>query len=310
MGIRSSKKGIEFSFTWLFAVIVGAFILFLAIYAATKIIQGGGAEQNTEVAKEIGVLLDPLETGFEAGVSSSISLNSETRIYNGCNNLGNFGNQKIQVSQKSFGKWTDLGLEQEFQNKYIFSGQYAEGKTFLIFSKPFDFPFKAGDLIYLAPSSDVYCFMNPPKSVEDELSKMGQENLLVNNCSGIKSAINVCFNAGTDCGINVRYNQGYVDKNGTRLYFNDDALMYGAIFSDSQVYECQVQRLMKRANQLVNLYEKKANLLGQEGCDSNLELSSFSSGLGSYQNSLGLSFLAIIANNIGEENDASPCRLW
>ena len=37
-----NKKAIEMGFNWLFAIIVGAFILFLAIYASSKFITPSG----------------------------------------------------------------------------------------------------------------------------------------------------------------------------------------------------------------------------------------------------------------------------
>ena len=121
------------SFAWLFAIIVGAFILFLAIYAATKIVNTEQTSLDAQAAKEIGVLLNPLETGFETGKTTSLRLPSETRIYNRCNNNGVFGRQIIQISQKSFNEWSDTDVNVGFSNKHIFSEDYVEVKKFFIF---------------------------------------------------------------------------------------------------------------------------------------------------------------------------------
>ena len=150
--MRNKKAFLQISFAWLFAIIIGGFILFLAIYASTKIIKTEQTALDAGTAKEIGVLLNPLETGFETGKKNSFILPAETRIYNRCNNNGVFGRQIIKISQKSFDKWTDTNVNVGFSNKYIFSENFVEGKKFFLFSKPFKFPFKVTDLIYLTSS--------------------------------------------------------------------------------------------------------------------------------------------------------------
>ena len=73
-----SKKGfLEISFGWLFAIIVGAVILFLAIFASVKLIRVGQYETSVGTQEEIEILLNPLETGFESGRISSFSLTRE-----------------------------------------------------------------------------------------------------------------------------------------------------------------------------------------------------------------------------------------
>ena len=71
--MKSKKAFLQISFAWLFAIIVGMVILFLAIYASTKIIKTEQIALDVETAKEIGVLLNPLETGFETGKTNSIT---------------------------------------------------------------------------------------------------------------------------------------------------------------------------------------------------------------------------------------------
>ena len=154
------KAYLQISFAWLFAIIVGAVILFLAIFFSIKLINIEQTIQDAKTSKEIGILLNPLETGFETTKSTSISFPAETRIYNKCNNKGTFGRQIIQVSQKSFNEWSETNIDVGFSNKYIFSEEYVEGKKFYIFSKPFDFPFKVSDLMMITSSEKDYCFID------------------------------------------------------------------------------------------------------------------------------------------------------
>lgn len=305
-----SKRGIEFSFTWLFAVIIGSVILILAIYAATKIIGSGGAETSTAAAKEIGILLNPLETGFQQDTTITLGLPTSTRIYNGCDNFGNFGNQLIQTSQKSFNKWSELSTEIEFENKYIFSDVYEEGKEFHIFSKSFDFPFKVADAIYLTSADKQYCFLNTPEDIKKELGDLNQSNLFIDDCPE-QNVIKVCFDSGTSaCDIKVRYTLGYVEKNESRLYFETDALMYAAVFSEEGIYECQVKRFMTRAEELATIYEKKASILSDRGCSTNSDIGTFRVLLSNYLDSHDLDILLVKSNEIKQDNEDSLCKLW
>ena len=120
--VLKNKRGFQISFSWFFAIVVGGSILFLAIYGATKVIDTGGETTSAKAGKEIGVLLNPLESGFESGQVTKISMPVETRIYNLCDDItGNFGKQLIRASQKSFGRWSQTDIDVGFQNKYIFS---------------------------------------------------------------------------------------------------------------------------------------------------------------------------------------------
>lgn len=59
------KKAFEFSFGWIFAVIVGAVFIFLAIYASMKLLETQRNTQDTELGKKLGIILTPLETSLE-----------------------------------------------------------------------------------------------------------------------------------------------------------------------------------------------------------------------------------------------------
>lgn len=303
-------KGLEISFSWLFAIIVGAVILFLAIYISTKLIGTEQTALDARTAKEIGVLLNPLETGFEEGKVTSMNLPSETRIYNRCYDGGSFGAQRIQVSQKSFNKWTETDVEVSFGNKYIFSEEYVEGKEFYLFSMPVEFPFKVGNLIYMTSKNQQYCFDNPPESVERTLSAFSLNNVLLEECEG--DEIKVCFSGGSDCEVRVNYGSKTLEKNNEIIQFESDSLMYAAIFSDKEVYECQLRRLMKRVGSLALLYRDKSVLVSDEECNSNLnsDLLSLMNSVNNYGDSNDLSFLRMSVEQIENKNDIAECRLW
>jgi len=310
--IKKNKKGFQISFAWLFAIIAGGFILFLAIYGVTRIMDTGGDITSAKTGVEIGVLLNPLETGFESGRTVLLTMPVETRIHNKYSTSGNFGAQIIQISQKSYGKWSQTNLDISFPNKYIFSDGIVEGKKFFIFSKPFKFPFKVADVIYLTSSKKNYCFINAPDRIKEELSDLNQKNLLVENCPA--ESVRVCFDTVVvqSCDINVSTGGREVEKRTQTVFFETDALMYAAIFSGEGVYEYekQVKRLMQRTNELLLLYDTKAVLLSDQGCPQDVNLFVFRNVINNVQSSGDLMRAANAADDVKRENDDAVCKLW
>lgn len=306
------KRGLQISFAWLFAIIVGATVLFLAIYASTQIIDTGETRSSAETAKQIGVLLNPLETGFETGTTTTLSLPAKTRIYNRCDNrTGNFGRQIIKVSQQSFGEWTDTGVDVGFSNKHIFSENFVEGQDFYLFSKPFNFPFKVADVIYITSAEKDYCFSNPPERIENEIRNLNQGNLYTEDCP--ENSVRVCFNSNDECDVEVDEGEYRVFKDGESMNFYSDSLMYGAIFSEKEIYECQLQRLMMRGERLSNLYLDKAEFISQRNCNSNAvgDLSQLASLESSLKSSFNLNTNMIDkAESAKDKNEFSECKLW
>jgi len=303
------KKALQMSFQWLFALIVGAFILFLAIYGTIKTLESGDLETSAKASKELEVLLNPLETGFESSSSIPLQTPVETRIFNNCYNYGAFGEQGIQTSQKSFNTWPEPILENTFQNKYIFSEDPVQGRLFYLFSKPFEFPFKVADLIYITSSNNVFCFVNAPSEIEEELTDLKQPNLILDSCP--ENSIEVCFDS-SNCDINVDYSGGSVEKNNYRVYFETDVLMYGAIFSDADVYECQTKRLIKRLQSLASLYKDKSDFIAQKGCSSDMstELINLYNSTSTFEDSFSLHNLNQLAQDLEDKNDYADCKLY
>lgn len=307
--MRNKRGALQISFGWLFAIIIGGFIIFLAVFGVTKLMKTEQTTLDAKTGKEIGVLLNPLETDFESAKTTSFTMPTESRIYNGCKNTGNFGKQLIKVSQKSFNKWTETNINIGFSNKYIFSKEAIEGKKFYIFSKPFDFPFKVADLIYMTSSKDVYCFVDAPDEIKEEIETIKQKNILTENCS--QKMINVCFSG--NCDININYGSGYVEKQGKKLYFVSDTLMYAAIFGDVDVYECQLKRLMQRIEKLSLIYKDKAILIDKQGCESkmNTGLSELKLLADNFDKSKDIFLLETKINNLNKKNEVvGECRLW
>ncbi len=303
------------SFGWIFALVAGAVIIFLAIYFTSRLVGNQQEVRSAEVGTEIGILLNPLETGFESAQTTSIIIPAETRIHNSCNDFsGNFGRQMIQLEQKSLGKWSETTTKVSFDNKYIFSDSEVEGRKFYLFSKPFYFPFKVADLFFMTSANERYCFMNAPYDIENELLDLNQSNLITEGC--VSADTTVCFDSDK-CDTNVDYNSGIVEKNGEAMYFTEageesKVLMYAAIFSSKEVYECQLKRLMMRLKFLSLLYADKEFLNFNKGCNGNLrgDLTELSDMASSFGDSEGIGEIKMKADIIEEKNSGAICILW
>ena len=314
-----NKKGLEFSFGWLFALIVGGAILFLAIYATVKIISSERAVQETEAAKQLEIILTPVETGYEEGKSvAPIVFPTETRIYNNCSTDGNFGEQSLRAaSSLNLGKtWQEEGVPVTSYNKYIFSPSMMQGKEIYAFSKPFEMPFKIANLLFMW--SDSYCFINPPTEVEREINSLGLKK--INISEDITACPNaskkVCFVSDLEkCDVFVDPLQKSAVHRGKRIVFYEGSLIYGAIFSEPEVYECQVKRLMKRASELSLLYNAKSEGIAARanGCSSDLqpELQALAAATGNINKSGELRDISFAAGELGSKNaKIASCRLW
>lgn len=318
----SDKRGLEFSFGWMFAIIVGAIIIFLAIYATTRLVNVENTARNSQVGQEIGTLLSPVETDLETGKVSTLSTNTNTRLYFGCKTTGNFGQEEIRTaSESTVTGWEKPGLASTFYNKYIFSANVVEGKNFIIFSKPFNMPFKVSNFIYIWSDKDSYCFVDAPSKIEEELTELGFDG---NNSKGInmtssiedcsKKSIKVCFNGGK-CDINVDTLSKSVKKNTQTLYYDDtfdNSLLYAAILSDPGIYECQVGRIMKRTYELSTLYYSKANYLSTKGCTSSLQadLILYSNVTLATNSSRGVNDVATRAEELRRTNELLSCKIF
>lgn len=305
--LKDKRGEMDIPFGWLFGLLVGAVILALAIYMSSSLFKVEQTKIDASSSKEIGILMNALELGVESRKKSFMRFPAETRLELDCNLNRPFGKQTITLSQKSFDKWTNSGIEVSFNNRYIFSDSFIEGKQISIISKQFNFPYQVASLIYFIPEKKEYCFKNAPESVIEEVKDL--KNIKTECNTG---EVVVCFSEQSGCDVIVRMNEGTVQKKGKKSNFIGEELMYAAIFSDLEIYECQVKRLMIKTASLAMLYREKASIISRAGCNNNLEeLAGFSSYLNAMEDSSSLSYLSQLATKIGDINNAnSVCRLW
>ena len=314
-----NKKGLEFSFAWLFAIIAGAVIIFIAIFIATKYVSTSENIVNTKTASEFINVLDPLQSGVAESSSNRLELRTDARVYTSCDTSGNFGSTRVSFSERIGlgGKFSSRGKEIKSENAYLFAEDELESREirFLIFS--IKLPFKVGDEI-IAYSGD-YCFVNAPRNIERELGDLTESrNLGIIFSDDLEScpvSKRVCFSGS--CDVNIRCSDsecksGFVDKDRSRVYFVDK-LVYGAIFSSSENYECNVQRVVKRTNILSDIYSKKSQFMASRGCNSGSLIPDLNNLYDLTKNYDSLDDLPEgfnLARDFEEKNDNLECELY
>ena len=301
---------LDISFSWIFALLIGGMILFGAIYGVSKFTSIKNTETSAELGTELINLLTPLETGLETAKAISISLPVNSRLSHTCLLSGTFGKEKISLEEKVKGKWTNSEVNISFEDKYLFFPDGLEAKKVFAFSKSFDFPFKVANAVYLFDAEKKYCFVSAPREIKTELKNTNIDVFEFDDCSGDSEII--CFEKDSNCDILVDADFDKVTKGDESMYFSGDALMYGAIFSDKDNYECELNRLLKRAYEVSLIYEIKSYNLLKRGCDSSLktEFVEYRNLIDSFDDSRSLSTMESFVKNMNLLNKNAECSLW
>jgi hypothetical protein len=262
-----------------------------------------------------------------------------------------FGSQRISASVRSriAEEWNALpGAENTFHNKYLFSDgatppdlideniHFIQGDNeFYVFSKPLNLPFKIGDLIMLWSDQQHYCFVNPHFTIIEDIEDLGLEDknieVITSNdptdCTTYseEEIKKVCFDIPpyTGCYIKVdTINQVvYHGSSSSVNYvlssdsFDRFPLLYAAIFSDPEIYKCQIERLGKRAEKLGDLHNLKLIDLANQGCpDGTFPLSDYLQSYSDEANTLKHDSLLIFkskAKDVKTANDNfAPCKIF
>lgn len=316
-----SKRG-EFNFVLLFAIIAGAAILVLSIYGAVKSASWFKLSGDAESSVALSSVLDPLQSGSYGAVASSITFRKETLILNDCDSYDGFGSNSISTQTESAIRGDFINpIKIGVSNKYIFSQEEA-GKYFRVFSLPFDTSFRVSDIIVV--SSLNYCFIFPPEEIEENILSMRMSNFQIRNSDNNTcddDSINVCFGYGQDCDVLVNgmckdcdseYEYGVVERSDGDVIYSGN-LIYPAITTSKDLYECNVRRLLFRAGMVANIYSQKSDYMNMRGCGTLLK-----SSLVSFSNMLlnadvkDLHAIYVESKNLDSKVrlDRSECELW
>lgn len=270
-----NKKG-DFNFVTIFAIVAGIAFLILAISGASKVTETKKYETNTKITQTFSNYLNSLEAGFATSNLGEVDFKQQVDIINYCNYHDDFGDNEFSLRIVK-NKQENYGASITTSNKYVFSNENLKGEKVFSLSRGFNYPYKISDFIILIPDSDKYCFEFAPQVVRKSLNALSQNNSLNNflfeNCFDNEDYIQVCED-DSSCDISIvgkcescesEYEYGYVEKDGEDYWYISD-LVYPAIFSDYDNYECNVNRLIYRQKTVTELYLEKIKLLNKKNC--------------------------------------------
>jgi hypothetical protein len=91
-------------------------------------------------------------------------------------------------------------------------------------------------------------------------------------------------------------------------------LVFAAIFSNKEIYECHLKRLLNRASELADLYSAKSNYLTTKGCSSApvlpAVLRNYQNAISSYSSSTELNIVYNEADTVERKNEPLACALY
>ncbi len=328
--LLKSKRSFEMSFGMLFAIIAGAVIIFLAIYATTRFIGTTKYTQYSEAAVALSNLMNPIVNGITSAYATSIGFRKETRVYLNCSTLTGkspyFGAETLSFSEESglISKWSEPGSEISRYNKYVFSNSVEQGKNLHIFAVPFYIGYRVDDLIMISMSN--YCFVSAPGFIQKTVTNLGIENINLSETLTAcpRSSVKVCFGFGselTGCNISVdgncndifcqsQYDSGTVAKQGGSIIYSG-GLIYAAIFSSPEIYKCNIERLGKKAAELGQIYKEKSDVVKLQECHT--LIGPYLDSIISMSGNLTMSKLANLnyqAKLMDEQNCQSNCPIY
>jgi len=258
-------KKAQFQFAWIFAVIVGALILFLAFYFAGTFLLQQRHEQTTVETQFLDIITDPFSYLGSMGATTykQLELPKEYEIIIECStstSMEMLGKNTITLMEKN-----EAGIQRNLYNKYLYFEQPFKAKKINALSKPFEMPWRVSDIIIFWPADQEYCFVDAPFKIKNEVERLEIETIKTEtkkiNCE--ENAITVCFEGG-NCDVVVYDSK--IEKDDGTIYYTGDALMYAGIFSDKLIYDCNLKRLASRLNTQALIYEEKSLSLLQKGC--------------------------------------------
>lgn len=319
-----NKKAQFQGFKWLLSIIIGAVILFLAFYFAGLITGTGGEKESLTTAQQISIFLDPFAfSGIAEASSKEISMPSITLMNFSCDSNADLEKISVSIKKSAKGKATFV-RDYNIYNKYIFSNSNIETKKFYIFAKPFAMPFHIANVIYIIDRQ--YCFVKAPGEIKKEIQDLNITSIEFENSAGAcdSGSVSACFGTGS-CDIYVygqnlmalsdesQFDYGYVSKKGEKLEFASKALMYAAIFSDSKIYRCNMQRLNKKFSDILSIYKEKEALLELRECsmgNAPSNLNNLEADLMLMKNNQPLTALFLDAKALANTNSVADCPIF
>jgi len=315
----SANKKASIEFAWIFSLIVGALVLFLAFYFIGTSMLSKTYEEATIEAQSLDIILNSFSYFGElkAKTSTIIEPPKDSVINVSCKipNAEILGSNTITITKKN-----QEGIPRTVYNKYIFSDSALEYKKLQLLSIPVELPWRVADIVILWDYEKKYCFVRAPQFIKDTLGNEAPESL---NISSIyfenaqaycpENSIKVCFYADSNCKIEVNINEGRTTKQAKNYYFIDKSLMYASIFSDGEIYDCNIKRLASRLSYQISIYKEKATALNGRECSADFDLNSLKQNAEELKTNINqntINSLKQSSESVAHQNNIADCKLF
>lgn len=247
------KKAQMQQFAWIFSIVVGAIVLFLAFFFVTQ--YGKQVEKPTKQAvlsAGIDILLEPFSAiGSLAEVRAEpIEIPKDMHIEFDCNDDNDYSEIKARGK-----KHKTFELTRKSYDKYIFANtiETKSKSKFLAFSLPIKIPFYVATATVIVNKD--YCIKNLPQKYKESLNEIYEP---------IKDSIKTKLEFE-----NCEPNQEIYGINKGRVYgkYFINQLVVAAVFSENDLYNCNLNRILKRAIRIAKIYKSKAEKMSAKGCN-------------------------------------------
>ncbi|MFH1823095.1 MAG: hypothetical protein ABH817_00035 [archaeon] len=279
--MHNKKAAIQFA--WIFAVIIGALVLFLAFYFIGTNVERSGETEQTVLTQGFDTILNPFSYvgAMGAAMARIIELPKPQDINFTCEKDSSFGSMTMVLSKET------KGLPKTINDKYIFSRNLENTKQVLAISMPLKLPWRVADIIVFVPMKNKYCIKNSGSDLK---------KLLTDLTENIDSGRFVFDNCDPE---NVKIT---LDRT------LPDELQLASAFSDPDIYECNVIRLKKRLGKQVDIYNGKIRSLIAAGCNMNIDLNLLEIEAGKANKDVET--LVNLADSIARLNKIGSCSLF
>jgi hypothetical protein len=309
------RQGVAVSFSWLFSLIVGAVIIFLAVYASRSLVQTERQAQESGASVAFTNLFTPLRTGgSESFIPRAITFPQPALITLRCTPTG----MGVRVRfQDSLAGESDA-YQSVVRDSFISGNTTIQGKRVFSLVLPLRMPYLIGDVILLW--SEPQCFVDAPEDMRSLFEMATNETITFANtlASCPRGSRKLCFAGASSpqrCDVRVdRIGQTITYENGTpKNYY--DSLLAPALFSTPALYECMLEQMGKETARLAEQYRAKSVLIQSgtlQGCAGGMDtlLGSFVSRARAFNNSQGLPRFMEEVATLRSAHDTLLCPLW
>jgi len=239
-------------FAWIFSVIVGALILFFTFFFLSQYAkQVEKPSRQITIASGINILVEPFSaiSNLAEIRAEILELPKNYVVEIGCEK--NYNTIKAKnIKEKYF------EISEKVYDKYIFSKTINTSKNnkFLVYSMPIEIPFHVGNAIVIV--TEDACLKDLPYK-KNELKEVIEE-------LEIEKIPKINF---TGCDDKNKYNKGEGDYGnlGGKIWIRN--LVSAAVFSDKELYNCNLDRILDRAIKIADILKGKAEIASVYGCD-------------------------------------------